>query len=324
MQTILLSAVVALIVFILFLLLMPRVVSSDKDKRKRILLDQMTKDTVITGLKAAEGIDLLKDETTQFNSSPLFSVVSQIPGALKLFELLLKSGLFYKRQAFFLILLVVLIVLCFLFRKLGLIGYVIAVAVTYIGAVKYLRHRIATRNAQFLTLFPDAIDMIIRSVRSGHPLNTAMRMIVENMDNPIRDEFKQVVDEVSYGRTLPEALLRMSQRVDEPDLNFFVVVLSVQQETGGSLAEVLSNLSSVIRKRRQLRLKIKALTSEGRATSYILGALPVMEIGAIYYITPDYLTPLFTSLIGNIVLGAAVALIVGSMWIVRKMVDITI
>ena len=166
--------------------------------------------------------------------------------------------------------------------------------------------------------------MIVRSVRSGHPLNSAMRMIAENMDNPVKEEFKQVVDEVSYGRSLPEALNRLAQRIDEPDLNFFVVVLSVQQETGGSLAEVLSNLSSIIRKRRQLRLKIRALTSEGRATSYVLGGLPVVEFIALYFVTPAYLDPLFDTIQGNVILGVAAGLILIAMWIVRAMVNIDI
>ena len=83
----------------------------------------------------------------------------------------------------------------------------------YALPVWYLRHKISKRRKQFLDLFPDAVDLIVRSVRSGHPINTAMRMITENMESPIRDEFKQVVDEVSYGRTLPEALRRMSERL---------------------------------------------------------------------------------------------------------------
>jgi len=129
---------------------------------------------------------------------------------------------------------------------------------------------------------------------------------------------------VSYGRTLPEALLRMSRRIDEQDLHFFVVVLSVQQETGGSLAEVLANLSSVIRKRKQLRQKIHALTSEGRTTSYILGGLPVMEFCILYWVSPGYLDPLFATLTGNIILGIAIGLIVSAMWVVRAMINIDI
>ena len=173
-------------------------------------------------------------------------------------------------------------------------------------------------------MFPDAVDLIVRSVRSGHPINTAMRMITENMDSPIRDEFRQVTDEVSYGRTLPEALKRMSARIALQDVDFFVVVLSVQQETGGSLTEVLTNLSTIIRKRKQLRAKIRAMTSEGRATSYILGAIPVVEFGALYVITPSYLDPLFTTMTGNIILGAAIGLIITSQYVIRIMINIDI
>jgi tight adherence protein B len=166
--------------------------------------------------------------------------------------------------------------------------------------------------------------MIVRSVKSGHPLNAAMRMIADNMESPIREEFRQVINEVSYGRPLVEALKRMSQRIDEPDVNFFVVVLSVQQETGGNLAEILSNLSHVIRGRKKLKQKIRALTSEGRATSWILGALPIVQFLAVYFTSPSYLQPLFTTFIGNIVFGVALGLIFLALWIVRQMIDVDI
>jgi len=102
------------------------------------------------------------------------------------------------------------------------------------------------------------------------------------------------------------------------------VVLSVQQETGGSLAEVLTNLSAVIRRRRMLRLKIRAITSEGRATSYILGALPIVVFSAIYYVTPTYLDVLFTTPSGRVILGCAMGLIGLAMWIVNSMIKIEI
>ena len=151
-----------------------------------------------------------------------------------------------------------------------------------------------------------------------------MRMITENMESPIRDEFKQVVDEVSYGRTLAEALRRMSARLELADVDFFAVVLSVQQETGGSLTEVLTNLSNIIRKRKQLRARIRAMTSEGRATAYILGAIPVVEFAALLYLTPSYVQPLFTTLTGNIMLGVAVSLVVASQVVIRYMINIEI
>ena len=104
-------------------------------------------------------------------------------------------------------------------------------------------------------MFPDVLDMIVRSVKSGFPLNTAIKLIAENMEPPVSTEFQQVSDEVALGRPLNHSLARLAERIPEQDIKFFVVVLNVQQETGGNLAEVIGNLSGIIRKRKHLRMK---------------------------------------------------------------------
>jgi tight adherence protein B len=324
MENILIPAAVAVIVFIVFLLLMPERISSDAERRKRTVLGQASQDARVGSMmdtQSSAPISLLKE------LPPGVGIFSRFPGVQSTVDLLLKAGLWQKRTTFLLASMLVFVVVCILLKRIFHLqgaAIVIALVASWWLPRKYLKRRIAKRNEQFLNLFPDTVDMIVRSVRSGHPLNTAMRMIAENMENPVKEEFKQVIDEVSYGRTLPEALSRLALRIDEQDLNFFVVVLSVQQETGGSLAEVLTNLSSIIRKRRQLRLKIRALTSEGRATSYVLGALPLVELGALYFVTPTYLDPMFDTSTGNMFLGAAIGLITLAMWIVRVMCNIDI
>lgn len=189
---------------------------------------------------------------------------------------------------------------------------------------KLLLSRVDKRNREFLDIFPDAMDMIVRSVRAGHPLSASLRMIAENVDPPVSTEFKQVIDEISYGRTMAEALARMADRIDQPDLNYFVVVLSVQQETGGNLSEVLSNLSDIIRKRKLLRLKIRALTAEARATGWVLGLMPIIVFAIIYWMSPGYLTPLLTTPLGNAILGAAGGLVMLGAWIVNRMIQVKI
>jgi len=324
MEATLISAAIAIIVFIAFQLLFPKRISSDEKKRQNTVLQQMSQEAGRNNAQYSNDVSLLKERAAILPTSGASGVFAKLPGVRSTFDLILKAGLGQKRGAFLLCVYGLCFVLILLLYRMGPGGILLSLVLTYVLMRKYLTRRIDKRNQQFLNLFPDAVDMIVRSVRSGHPLNMAMRMIAENMENPIREEFKQVVDEVSYGRTLTEALSRMATRIGEQDLQFFVVVLSVQQETGGSLAEVLTNLSGVIRKRRQLRLKIRALTSEGRATSYILGALPVLEFGALYYTNPTYLDPLFVTSTGHIILGAAISLIVGAMWIVRAMINIDI
>ncbi len=318
MENLLLPAAAAGLVFVVFLLIAIPSVSGGESQRKKTLLGRMMEDTRI--------YDPAQEDVKLFKNAPGAdgSFVWRLPGVMFTYRLLSRAGLWEKRRIFFLVMLVIFASVAFVLRKFGILGFAAALAISYAVPWKYLNLRIHKRNQKFLEMFPDAIDLIVRSVRSGHPINTAMRMISENMESPVRDEFKQVTDEVSYGRTLPEALRRMADKLDLADVNFFVVVLSVQQETGGSLTEVLTNLSSIIRKRKQLRAKIRAMTSEGRATSYILGGIPILEFGVLYYITPSYLEPLFTTVTGNIMLAAAAALIVASQVVIRQMINIDI
>ena len=166
--------------------------------------------------------------------------------------------------------------------------------------------------------------MIVRSVRSGYPMNAALRMVSENVQPPVSNEFKQVADEIAYGSTLIEALQRLSQRIDEQDVRFFVVVLSVQQEVGGNISEVLGNLSSLIRKRKYLRMKVKALASEGIATGWVLGSMPVVMALLLSWITPGYLSPLFDTQLGHTVLGITVGVAAMGILIVRQMINMKV
>jgi tight adherence protein B len=207
---------------------------------------------------------------------------------------------------------------------LGLTSLVVALIAAYLLPLRHCRTRIQKRNSKFIDQFPDALDIIVRSVRSGFPLSVALQMLAENTEDPVKREFRQVVDEIALGRSLQQALTRLSSRINEPDLRFFVVVLSVQQETGGNLAEIISNLSSVIRKRKQLRHKIKALTSEGRATAWVLGSLPVFVTIVLSLASPGYLLPLIEDSMGNILLGTAIALQIICILVLKQMINVDI
>ena len=264
-----------------------------------------------------ETVSILKAD-----ASPLAKTLMTLPFGQSTYELVLKSGMTNNLGPYLITCITLFIGAWVLIG--GMSGLAGAIVFGLLFPRFYLKRRIKKRNETFINMFPDAVDMIVRSVKSGHPLNSALKMIAENMDNPVKAEFKQLVDEIAFGRSTTEALVRMSTRVDEPDLHFFVVILSVQQETGGNLAEVLSNLSGIIRKRKQLRLRIKALTSEGRATAYILGSLPFFVFGAIHMTSPDYLVPLFTTSTGHFILGTAVSLIALAAFIVYNMLQIDI
>lgn len=182
-----------------------------------------------------------------------------------------------------------------------------------------VKQSISMRSTKFVQQLPDSLDIIVRSVISGFPVNAAINMVYESMDAPIRDEFKQVSDEILYGSTLVDALNRLSERMQLPDVRFFAVVLTLQQEVGGNLSEALSNLSQLIRKRRMIKMKMNALTSEGRTTGWLLGALPIFVGVLINFLAPDFMAPLFETTIGNYILIAAVSSVAIGVGIVRKM-----
>ena|GEM_PF-771439 len=247
-----------------------------------------------------------------------------------------KAGVRIGLIPYMIILVVLFVVLFIVFKTMGLgsissvpaIGIVLPLACAF-GATMfisnaYLNGRVEKRNDAFLNQFPDAVDMVVRSVKSGHPLLAALKMIALNAEAPLSTEFQQVIDEVSYGRPLSDSLRRMADRIDLLDISFFVVILAVQQETGGNLAEVLSNLSDIIRKRKQMRLKIRALTSEGRATGWIFAGIPVVQLGAVGLFSPDYLKPLYSTDQGKLCVLVAFVLIVSAIYISRRMCKIDI
>lgn len=321
------AVVIALVVFFaifgLVMIVLPKVLGSAGET-------EHTKHALRRIMEETKHIQNESDTETVFRSdldeSSTLNAIMKMPGGYSLASYMLKAGYGPKALQFFLFMLGLLMVLMLVVHQSGggLVGYLVVIMLAYFLPLKYLERRVQKRNDQFIDMFPDVLDMIVRSVRSGFPLNTAIQMVAENMEPPVSTEFKQVADEIALGRTMDEALSRLAERIDEPDINFFVVVLNVQQETGGNLAEVIGNLSNIIRKRKQLRQKIKAMTSEGRATGWVLGSLPVALAGILNFVTPDHLTPLFDTFEGNILLIIALGLLGVTFWIIRQMLDIDI
>ena len=166
---------------------------------------------------------------------------------------------------------------------------------------------IRRRTAAFLAQFPEAIDQIVRGVRSGLPVGEAIAGIARELGDPIASEFQTVVDSVRLGRTLEEALLRTGRRLGVAEFNFLVITMIVQKETGGNLAETLENLSDIVRRRQQMQQKVRAMSSEARASALIVGSLPFVLSGILLLVNPDYLSKLFTDPRGLYLLGAGLA-----------------
>ena len=157
-----------------------------------------------------------------------------------------------------------------------------------------VKSKIKNRLKAFITLFPDAIDLIVRGLKSGLPINESIQSVGREIDDPVGIEFRRMADAMRLGTTMDEAMWDAAKRIDIADFKFFVICLSVQKETGGNLAETLANLSDILRKRQQMKLKIKAMSAEGRASAMIVGLLPFIMFGMLLSINYDYASILFT------------------------------
>lgn len=150
------------------------------------------------------------------------------------------------------------------------------------------------RRNRFISKFPDAIELLVRGLRSGLPVTETLHVIATEIPGPVGEEFKLVTERIKIGRTMEAALQETADRLDTPEFNFFVITLAIQRETGGNLAETLSNLADVLRKRSQMKLKIKAMSSESKASAYIVGSLPFIVFVMIWWINPGYLAGFFS------------------------------
>lgn len=183
--------------------------------------------------------------------------------------------------------------------------------------VKFL---IARRTLRFQQLFPEAIDLMVRGLRSGLPISETIVNVGEEMSEPVGAEFRTVADAVRLGATLDDALWETARRIDIAEFRFFTISLSVQRQTGGNLGETLANLSDILRKRLAMKLKVKAMSSEARASAYIIGSLPFVMIGILLVMSPDYVMALFTDPRGLMMVGVGVVMILIGAGVMYKMV----
>jgi tight adherence protein B len=177
------------------------------------------------------------------------------------------------------------------------------------------------REKQFLTHFPDAVDVIVRGIKAGLPLHDSLRVITMEAQEPIKTEFRSIVETQTIGMPLGEACAKMYERMPLPEANFFGIVVSIQQKSGGNLAEALGNLSRVLRDRKKMKAKIQAMSMEAKASAVIIGSLPI-AVGALVYLTsPDYISLLWTTDLGRIMMvGCAMWMSVG-VFVMKQMIN---
>jgi tight adherence protein B len=187
-----------------------------------------------------------------------------------------------------------------------------------------LKFKRSRRQKKFGAQFPDALDIIVRSLRAGHPVPIAVNMVAREMADPIGSEFGLVADEVTYGADLETAMRSMYSRIGQDDLPLFVTAVAIQGSTGGNLGEILENLSAVIRQRFKMRRKVRALAAEGRASALILSSLPILMFGVVQVVAPDFYGSVWQFDLTKMVLGCAIGwMLVGNLTM-YKMVNFKI
>ena len=216
---------------------------------------------------------------------------------------------------------VAVFLLCFLLQVPLLFSMVFGVAAGYLLPKMYLGSRRKKFQSRFLDELPNAVEAIVRGVRSGLPLNDSMRVVAKEVKEPVKSEFQRVLDQQAVGKSMTEAVAILYARVPLPEVNFFVVVITVQQQAGGNLSEALGNLARVLRNRKKMKQKVKAMSSEAKASASIIGSLPFIVAILVTLTTPSYLLPLVETPIGMFWLGVAAVLMSTGVFIMSKMVQ---
>lgn len=286
----------------------------DRAERVERRMARITNKKTATAQKSMDALSLRRK--AQGKSVPFLSkLIDKLPTQTALKARLERAGLELSPDICFITsasVVIVFIALTALLKKTLiagiLLGIILGVVIPYfvIGVLG------AKRLKKFLILFPDAIDFIVRGLRSGLPVTESMNIVGKEMQEPIGSIFAHIGESVKLGVSVDKALQDTAKKLNLTEFNFFVTSIILQRETGGNLSEILNNLAEVLRTRLMMRLKIKAMSSEAKASAIIVGSLPFIVISALMYISPDYLTPLIETTKGNLIaLGCACSLMFG-------------
>jgi tight adherence protein B len=196
------------------------------------------------------------------------------------------------------------------------VGLAIGVALPYL----WVGHRIGARRGKFVKLFPDAVALMARGLKAGLPFTDTLLVVAREIADPVGEECRRMSDQIKLGQPLEEAMWAVSRRIQLPEFNFLITTLSVQRETGGNLAATLENLEEMLRKRQQMRMKVKAMSSEAKASAGIIGAMPFVMASILYVVSPEYIMRLFTTNSGHFMLGMGLCSLIAGVYMMTRMV----
>ena len=316
---------VALLVFVVVTLAAFALISllDERKAQARILRDRLA--TVDKSAAAPLEIALLRDE--MLSRIPAFDTLLRRSDRVSLLQKMLAQGSVDIRAGNFLMLcavaalgLGVVAVVAGGSAIFGLVGALLGFFVPY----AYASHMRTKRFQKFEEKFPEAIDTLARAVRAGHAFTTALEMIATELAEPVAGEFRQLYEEQKFGLPVRDALINLTERVPLVDVKFFVTAVMLQRETGGNLAEILDNLSHIIRERFKILRQVRVHTAQGRLTMVLLMALPPTIVVLMQVLNPGFIRPLFVDPLGHVLIVSGITLQTMGYFVIRKIIRIQV
>lgn len=256
----------------------------------------------------------------------LQSILLNVPRIYQLDRMLLRSGLQLNVAAYLGLMLIAAAIMFVLAMLIGVSKFAVA-GFTIFGALlpwMYVKRATIKRKAAIEEQLPDALDLMARAMLAGHAFPSALKMVGDEMSEPISSEFRIAFDEVNYGISVHEALTNLIERVNSTDMSYFVISVLLQRETGGNLAELLGNLSNLIRERLKLLGAVRVLSAEGRLSAQILTALPFVVAMVINLVNPEFMKVLWTDPTGLKFVGGALLLMLAGYYWMRRIIKIRV
>ena len=321
------NAVLMIAIFILILLLLEsgyllyRNIRNPEKKEVRKRLNALSS----TSENESSSVDLVRKR-----------MLSELPWFNRLllkFHLMEKTHHFLEQSAvqkplgFFVLLSILLVIIGFLIGSSILSDYLFSIPLAVcLGFIPffYLHSKKRRRMRKFERQFPDAMELIARALRAGHAFTSGLKMVAEEFDDPIGTEFGRTLNEINFGVGVAEALQKLANRVDCPDIGFFVISVILQRETGGNLAEILENISHLIRERFKLHGRVRTLSAEGRLSAIVLIVLPFLVAFYIYLVNPEYIKLLLEDPMGNIMAVFALVMMIAGIFAIKRLIAIKV
>jgi len=321
------AALMAVFVFFVVALAVFAAVSllDQRSARARLIKERLANERKAPELAAEEEVALLRDE--QLSQIPALDTllrrsarVTEIQKMLTQGEMSMRAGNFLGFSALVGVFAAIVAYILSNHVEIAWVALVVGSVLPY----SYASYRRNKRFEKFEALFPEAIDTLARAVRAGHAFTTALEMITNEVAEPVSGEFRQLFEEQKFGMPVRDALINLTERMPLVDVKFFVTAVMLQRETGGNLAEILDNLSYVIRERFKIQRQVRVYTAQGRLTMALLMGMPPIIVTVMLVLNPSFISPLFSDPIGHTLLVAGILLQTVGYFVIRKIVRIQV